>query len=667
MKRTALLLLLIFAVAVSVVSGCTVNNHNTTVVEKYNGPYAEVDGLYAGTDDLGRVLTENAVATADDKSVGIFYFLWAGTDPAGNNGANTYGPYDNSVTIQKFREQYPEGTFLTSEIWESLGGAQVGRQAYWGKPLFDYYISTDEWVYRKHCQMLTDAGVDYIVFDTTNGSIFRQNVTTLISVWYEYLEQGYDVPKLAFYTHSDCSNTMYQIYTAFYNNSTLKARFPRLDELWYKWPYDGNNKPLIIGSSVCEAGASAATKKNWSAITDYFTIRTYVWPNDVGNPDLKNGFPWMEFSRLYSYSAICGKRGQGVVSVSAAQHYPSVCFSASWYNDPDLVNRTRSFKCDDIFDLFEPLKGHNVTDDDAYLYGYNFADQWAFALAEENIDSIQSVFVTGWNEWVAFRQNPSQSCPVSFVDMADINNSRDVEPMEGGFGDNYYMQLIDNIRKFKGTANRVYVGDMTTVDINGSFSQWNSDGITAVYTDYQNDTAIRFNEGWGTGNYLENYTGRNDFVSLKTCRDENNVYFYAKTAEDITFDGGNPMMLFLDSGNGSKLNWEGYDFAIEITSENKAVLKAADGLGEWKWREIGDCEIKCEGNEIMISVSREAINSPEYYGRQLVDLRFKWTDNCNDPETGTLSISDFYKNGDAAPMGRLNYVFSEAPAVTENK
>ena len=154
---------------------------------------------------------------------------------------------------------------------------------------------------------------------------------------------------------------------------------------------------------------------------------------------------------------------------------------------------------------------------------------------------------------------------------------------------------------------------------------------------------------------------------MKTCRDENNVYFYAKTAEDITFDGGNPMMLFLDSGNGSKLNWEGYDFAIEITSENKAVLKAADGLGEWKWKEIGDCEIKCEGNEIMISVSREAINSPEYYGRQLVDLRFKWTDNCNDPETGTLSISDFYKNGDAAPMGRLNYVFSEAPAVTENK
>ena len=56
--------------------------------------------------------------------------------------------------------------------------------------------------------MLTDAGVDYIVFDTTNGLVYEQNVRTLISVWYEYLEAGYDVPKLAFYTHSDASNTI---------------------------------------------------------------------------------------------------------------------------------------------------------------------------------------------------------------------------------------------------------------------------------------------------------------------------------------------------------------------------------------------------------------------------------------------------------------------------
>ena len=152
MKKTAILLLLIFAVSVSVISGCTVTNYNKPV-EKYTGPYAEVDDVYSGTDDLGRVLTEKEETTDSERSVGIFYFLWIGTDAGGNFKSN-YGPYDNSLIIQKFKEQYPEGTTLTPAIWEKLGGAYIGEQAYWGKPLFDYYTSSDEWVYRKHCQML---------------------------------------------------------------------------------------------------------------------------------------------------------------------------------------------------------------------------------------------------------------------------------------------------------------------------------------------------------------------------------------------------------------------------------------------------------------------------------------------------------------------------------
>lgn len=664
MKKTASLLLL-FAILISAFSSCAVIDYNSPV-EKYNGPYAETNGVFAATDDLGRVLTEKEDTAYDDRSVGIFYFLWAGTNVNGSNDSS-YEAYDNSVTIQKFKEQYPEGTFLSSEIWESLGGAHIGQQAFWGKPLFDYYTSSDAWVYRKHCQMLTDAGIDYIVFDTTNGQIFTQNVMTLIAVWHEFLEQGYNVPKLAFYTHTNAQETMNKIYTAFYNNSSLKKQFPRLDELWYKWRYDGSNKPLIIGTKAApdsnDKNISYSTKQNWNAILDYFAIRSYIWPNDIGSPDIQNGFPWMEFKRLYRSDAICGKRGEGVVNVSAAQHYPSVCFSSSWYKDPDEVNRTRSFKCIDIFKRRKPEEGQNIKDDDAYLYGYNFADQWSFALAEKNAESIQSVFVTGWNEWVAFRQDPvlaKVNYPVAFIDMADINNSRDIEPMEGGFGDNYYMQLIDNVRKFKGTGNRVYVGDKTTIDIAGSFEQWNDSRITAKYTDYENDTADRHGRGWGTNSVLRNLTGRNDFVFLKTCRDDNSIYFYAQTAKDISFEGGNPMTLFIDSGNGSSQNREGYDFAVEITAADKAVLKAATGT-DGEWRAVGDCKIKCEGNKVMISVSREAINSPEYTGRRLVDIRFKWTDNCNDPETGSLSVFDFYKNGDAAPYGRMNYVFSEAP------
>ncbi len=31
---------------------------------------------------------------------------------------------------------------------------------HWGEPYLGYYVSNDEWVIRKHAQMLSDAGVD---------------------------------------------------------------------------------------------------------------------------------------------------------------------------------------------------------------------------------------------------------------------------------------------------------------------------------------------------------------------------------------------------------------------------------------------------------------------------------------------------------------------------
>src|SRR5271166_2777688 len=40
--------------------------------------------------------------------------------------------------------------------------------------------------------------------------------------------------------------------------------------------------------------------------------------------------------------------------------------------------------------------------------------------------------------------------PVTFVDEFDAEFSRDIEPMKGAHGDNYYYQLVANIRRFKG-------------------------------------------------------------------------------------------------------------------------------------------------------------------------------------------------------------------------
>ena len=63
-------------------------------------------------------------------------------------------------------------------------------------------------------------------------------------------------------------------------------------------------------------------------------------------------------------------------------------------------------------------------------YGYNFAEQWEFALANDP----DLIFITGFNEWIAQRQPANASEPIVFVDNASMEASRDTEPMRGGYG-----------------------------------------------------------------------------------------------------------------------------------------------------------------------------------------------------------------------------------------
>ena len=98
--------------------------------------------------------------------------------------------------------------------------------------------------------------------------------------------------------------------------------------------------------------------------------------------------------------------------------------------------------------------------------------------------------------------DPMGGHPIVFVDLADPNNSRDIEPMRGGFGDNYYMQLCEFVRRYKGAPPRVEVGENTTISIAGDFSQW--DSVTACYRDYKRDTLPRDQQGFGEYHYTDN-------------------------------------------------------------------------------------------------------------------------------------------------------------------
>ncbi len=75
-------------------------------------------------------------------------------------------------------------------------------------------------------------------------------------------------------------------------------------------------------------------------------------------------------------------------------------------------------------------------------HGVTFYNQWKQAFKYRP----KIVILTWWNEWVAQRQPNGQ-----FVDLYTPEYSRDLEPMKGGFGDQYYQWMIQYIAAYKGT------------------------------------------------------------------------------------------------------------------------------------------------------------------------------------------------------------------------
>ena len=555
-------------------------------------PYPNANGPYGGIDELGRVFTvqlPDSPKPEKDRLVGMFYFSWLA-----QHGKN--GPYD----ITKIVRNYPEA------VNDSKHPAWGPLQAFhhWGESIFGYYTSDDAWVKRKHVQMLTDAGVDFLIIDATNASPYIEQSLQLMSILNEYQKSGWNVPKMVFYTNSASGNTIAKLYQEIY----AKDLYPNL---WFHW--DG--KPMIVGHpEECS-----------DEIKAFFRIKKSQWPNEGKFHD--DGFPWIAFERPQHVFVNANGENE-VINVSVAQHNGTIRFSSSAFYG-DQTNWTRSFH-----------DGKNDPDHDAFKYGYNFQEQCEHALKADP----KIVFITGWNEWIAMRFNGPGKEPIMFVDLCDANSSRDIEPMIGGFGDNYYMQTIEFIRRYKGVQPLQSVKKTAiTINVNGDFSQW--DKIETIFKDYTGDTTDRDVQGYGDLHY-ENRTGRNDFETMKVCEDKDNLYFYVKTVAPISEPRKKWMSLFIRTGNATKENsWEGYDFVVN--REKPGVLERSGGY--WRWTNVSNLEMKCKGNELQLAIPKKALGITD---EMEVQLQFKWADNYQDN-----NVYSFYTDGDAAPIGRLNFVY----------
>ena len=568
---------------------------------KYEGPYSEFNGAYGGVDAIGREQYYDTQVTtgSKEKEVGIFYFLWLGAHDA-------TGPFNN----EKIVASNPNAT-LSLENWQAAGGGPLGASHHWGEPLFGYYRASDEWVLRKHVQMLTMAGIDYLVFDTTNAFTYDSNALILFKVLDEYSKQGWDVPKFAYMTHSLSPQTMDHIYKEIY------LAHPEYSHLWYM--HDG--KPLIIGVDPSDE------------IREFFTFRRCVWPNEpLGTID-DPLFPFIDEARWLTPESVYGKDGRKeLIDVSLSQRVTDVASRTAWYGGHD---RTRGYRGQWY---------KNTSDADALLMGTNYEIGFDFALKQD----VESIFLTGWNEWAA-QLSSWDSLPVVFVDNADTANSRDIEPMNGILKDNYYMQTINYVKEFKSADSRVDTGANKTIDINGSFTQWNN--VPAQYTDFTNDIVDRNAWGWNNLIYTDN-SGRNDFKLMKVAKDAANIYFYVQTENDIKGQGdGEWMNLYIRSGKKAVASWEGFDFAVNRKTPANGKM-SIEKYGTSGWETVGEVSYKLSGKELMIAVPKAMLGIGN---SELVDIQFKWADNCD----ATDDIMNFYTKGDTAPYGRLTYIYSE--------
>ena len=58
----------------------------------------------------------------------------------------------------------------------------AGQFHWWSEPLYGYYNSSDEWVIRRHMELLTQAGVDFLVFDVTNCFTYQSVAEKVMKV-----------------------------------------------------------------------------------------------------------------------------------------------------------------------------------------------------------------------------------------------------------------------------------------------------------------------------------------------------------------------------------------------------------------------------------------------------------------------------------------------------
>lgn len=602
---------------------------------------------WVATDALGRTMPGvDAVGTPKNdqrRVVGIFYITWHTP-----NLHNMAGPYTD---VSKILAEDPFARLQGSHPLWKYGSY------HWGEPEAGYFLSQDEWVIRHDMSMLQDAGVDVLIMDVTNGVCYWDEWEVLFSTMMKMRSEGNRTPQFTFWSYNNKPvDVVKQLYERYYQAGKYR-------DLWFYW----DDRPLLLYNADPSADANgkhsdASADDYPQEIRDFFTLRNMWWGyyEDKGRRYIGTEDNWsfgyqmdhLDIVRMKPEQLVSKHKGQlEEAAVTPAQHPLAMDgrhmgVGKSWSRhtlEPEL----------DEYDLprsaYVPWLGRTVEHPEGY--GIYFQERWDDALAA----NPQFLYLNDWNEWTAGKYSWSNTWFLGrhpstflFVDQYNAEFNRTIQPMKGGYTDNYYMQMAQNIRRYKGVRPIPENRGRHRIDIDGRFDDWNNVGVS--YRDTRGDTVHRDADGYAGLHYTDR-SGRNDLQEARVAlTGKNRVAFYVRCGAPITpHTDRNWMLLLIDADCDTTTGWYGYDLLVnsQVTDGHTTTAMHYNG-GQWTL--LGTLPYAVSGCELELSLPAQWLGIK---GGRTATFDFKWADN---PQELTDPIS-LCTHGDTAPNRRFNYRF----------
>ena len=417
---------------------------------------------------------------------------------------------------------------------------------HWGEPEDGYFLSKDEYVIRKDMSMLADAGVDVLVMDVTNAVRYWDEWDVVFPVMQQMKAEGNKVPQFCFWAYNGPVITVVQdLYDRIYKAEKYK-------DLWFYW--DG--KPLLLynNNPISDANGkmlpcpnlhydpAAKTDPNHphygdpdyaeefykdytKEVKEFFTLRGmwwgyYEWQGKryVGTEDKWSfGLTW----RQTGTRPAAGRFGLKHKGIKEEVLSPQHSIHQALPENPGHGNTQPELNEQDLpVPTYVPWLKKTVEHPEGY--GIYFQERWDEALSQ----NPQFLYINDWNEYTAGKYHPGEGKTTPFmrrdsnyffVDQYNPEFNRAIMPMKGGYTDNYYMQMAQNIRRYKGVRPIPEMNGLAEMAIDGEFADWGAVGVE--YRDTAGDTFHRNYKGYG-GLHYTNDSGRNDIITCKAAGEE---------------------------------------------------------------------------------------------------------------------------------------------------